>query len=71
MTVAATKEQLAEQARQLAEFVSAGGKVEQIPRGRSGYVEGQSRSAWGAPRKKTVVAVQEDVVPVKKKLKKK
>ena len=71
MTAAATKEQLAEQARQLAEFVSAGGQVEQIPRGRSGYVEGQSRSAWGAPRKKAVAAVQEDVVPSKKKLKKK
>lgn len=55
---AATKEQLAEQAQQLAEFISSGGKVEQIPRGKSGYIEGQSRSAWGAPRKKPVVEVK-------------
>ena len=70
MTAAATKEQLAEQARQLAEFVSAGGQVEQIPRGKSGYVEGQSRSAWGAPRKKTVVAAVEEIKPAKKTKKK-
>ena len=66
---AATKEQKAEYAAQLAEFLLAGGTIEQIPQGRSGYREGQSRSAWGAPRKKTVV-VQEEIVPVKKKLKK-
>ena len=70
MTAAATKEQLAEQARQLAEFVSAGGTVEQIPRGKSGYVEGQSRSAWGAPRKKTVVDTVEEIKPAKKTKKK-
>lgn len=71
MNIAATKEQLAEQARQLAEFVSAGGEVEQIPRGKSGYVEGQSRSAWGAPRKKTVEVAVEEIASVKKKPKKK
>lgn len=69
MTAAATKEQLAEQARQLAEFVGQGGLVEQIPRGRSGYVEGQSRSAWGAPRKKAVASV-EPIKPAKKTKKK-
>jgi hypothetical protein len=68
MTAATTKEQLAEQARQLAEFVGQGGKVEQIPRGKSGYVEGQSRSAWGAPRKKAVVV--EEIKSAKKTKKK-
>jgi hypothetical protein len=51
--MASTKQ---EQADQVAEFLAQGGKVEEIPRGRSGYVEGQSRSAWGAPRKKTAAA---------------
>jgi len=45
-----------EQAAQVKEFLEQGEKVEEIPQGRSGYVEGQSRSAWGAPRKKTAAA---------------
>jgi hypothetical protein len=52
-----------EQEDQVKEFLAQGGQVEQIPRGKSGYVEGQSRSAWGAPRKKTVV--EEPVVAKK------
>jgi hypothetical protein len=45
-----------EQSDQVAEFLAGGGEIQEIPRGKSGYVEGQSRSAWGAPRKKTVSA---------------
>ena len=41
-----------EQAAQIKEFLERGGKIDQIPQGKSGYVEGQSRSAWGAPRKR-------------------
>jgi len=58
--MASTKQ---EQADQVAEFLAQGGQVDLIPRGKSGYVEGQSRSAWGAPRKKTVVA---DAIVAKK-----
>jgi len=38
---------------QIEEFLKQGGEVTEIPRGKSGLVEGQTRSAWGAPRKKT------------------
>jgi hypothetical protein len=51
-----TKQQQDEWARSVEEFLQQGGQVDQIPQGKSGYVEGQSRSAWGAPRKRTVVA---------------
>lgn len=34
------------------EFLARGGEIQEIPRGKSGYAEGQTRSAWGAPRKK-------------------
>jgi hypothetical protein len=53
--MASTKQ---EQADQVAEFLAQGGQVDLIPRGKSGYVEGQSRSAWGAPRKKTAVVAE-------------
>jgi len=43
-------------AEQLEQFLKNGGTVEQIPRGQSGYREGESRSAWGAPRKKAPAA---------------
>lgn len=33
------------------EFLARGGEIQEIPRGKSGYAEGQTRSAWGAPRK--------------------
>ena len=45
-----------EHQQQLKDFLAAGGSVEQIPRGKSGYTEGQTRSAWGAPRKKPAEA---------------
>jgi hypothetical protein len=47
-----------EQADQVAEFLAQGGQVDLIPRGKSGYQEGQSRSAWGAPRKKAAVVAE-------------
>ena len=47
----ATKQQT-EAAEQLAEFLASGGKVQEIPRGKSGYAEGESRSVWGAPKKR-------------------
>jgi hypothetical protein len=49
--------------QQIEEFIRQGGEVTEIPRGKSGYVEGQSRSAWGAPRKKAAAA--EPVVAAK------
>jgi hypothetical protein len=49
----ASKQQQAEWAKSLEEFLEQGGRVEQIPQGQSGYQEGQTRSAWGAPRKRT------------------
>lgn len=49
----ATKQQQ-EAAAQLEEFLNSGGKIQEIPRGKSGYVEGETRSAWGAPRKRAV-----------------
>ena len=58
--MASTKQ---EQADQVAEFLAAGGQVDLIPQGKSGYVEGQSRSAWGAPRKRAVAV--EPVVAAK------
>jgi hypothetical protein len=48
----ASKQQQAEWAKSVEEFLEQGGQVEQIPAGRSGYVEGESRSAWSRPRKK-------------------
>ena len=33
----------------VAAFLAAGGKIQQIPMGTSGRVEGQSYSAWGKP----------------------
>jgi hypothetical protein len=52
-----------QQSDQVAEFLAGGGEIQEIPRGKSGYVEGQSRSAWGAPRKKAAAA--EPVVAAK------
>jgi hypothetical protein len=52
------QQQLEEYQRQVAEFLAQGGEVHQVVRGKSGYVEGQSRSAWGAPRKKAAGPVK-------------
>ena len=60
-----------EQADQVAEFLAAGGQVEEIPQGKSGYVEGQSRSAWGAPRKKAAAVVEPVVAKTPRKTAKK
>jgi hypothetical protein len=38
--------------QQIEEFLKQGGEISEIPQGKSGYVEGQSRSPWGAPRKR-------------------
>lgn len=45
----------------IAEFLARGGKVQVVPAGKSGYVEG-SGSAWG--RKKKTAAPVEEVVEV-------
>lgn len=58
-----------EQSDPVAEFLAAGGEIQEIARGRSGYVEGQSRSAWGAPRRRAP-AVAEATAPVKSAVKK-
>jgi len=50
----ASKQQQEEWAKSLEEFFEQGGQVEQIPQGKSGYQDGETRSAWGAPRKKPV-----------------
>ena len=42
----------------MAEFLSKGGKVQEIPAGKSGIVQGQSNSPWGK-KKKAVEAVEE------------
>jgi hypothetical protein len=42
----------------MAEFLSKGGKVQEIPSGKSGIVPGQSNSPWGK-KKKAVEAVEE------------
>ena len=59
-----------EQQQQIADFLKAGGAVSEIPRGQSGYVEGQSRSAWGAPRKRAPAAATEAAAAPKKAAKK-
>jgi hypothetical protein len=33
----------------VAAFLAAGGKIQEVPWGKSGRVEGQSYSAWGRP----------------------
>jgi hypothetical protein len=70
MTATSSKQQQAEWAKSLEEFFEQGGRVEQIPRGKSGYQEGQTRSAWGAPRKRTVVAEPEVAAKPQKRAKK-
>lgn len=50
---------------QVEEFIRQGGAVTRIPRGQSGYVEGQSRSAWGAPRRRAAAAEPEAVTPAR------
>jgi hypothetical protein len=47
----------------IAEFLAKGGKIQQIPSGVSGRVEGAPTSAWGAPRKAGRPA-QADTVPI-------
>ena len=59
-----------EQSEEVAAFLAAGGKIQEIPRGKSGYQEGQTRSAWGAPRK-AAVASSEAAAPAAKKAAKK
>ena len=59
-----------EQQQQIADFLKAGGEVSEIPRGKSGYQEGQSRSAWGAPRKRAPTEAAAPALPVKKAAKK-
>lgn len=54
---------------QIEEFIRQGGSVTEIARGQSGYVEGQSRSAWGAPRRRAPAAA-EAAAPVKSAVKK-
>ena len=56
------KDQAFEQA--MAEFLARGGKVQEIPAGKSGIVPGQSNSPWGKKKKaaEPVEAVEEEVV---------
>jgi hypothetical protein len=42
----------------MSEFLAKGGKVQEIPSGKSGIVPGQSNSPWGK-KKKVVEAVEE------------
>jgi hypothetical protein len=60
-----------EQSDQVAEFLAGGGEIQEIPQGKSGYVEGQSRSAWGAPRKKAAAVVEPVVAKTPRKTAKK
>ena len=53
--------------QQIEEFLKQGGEISEIPRGKSGLVEGQTRSAWGAPRKKTVTETPDVVTKPQKK----
>jgi hypothetical protein len=48
----------------MAEFLSNGGKVQEIPTGKSGIVEGQSNSPWGKKKKAVdpIAEVEELVV---------
>jgi len=48
----------------MAEFLSKGGKVQEIPSGKSGIVPGQSNSPWGKKKKAVdpVAEVEELVV---------
>jgi hypothetical protein len=48
----------------IAEFLSKGGKVQEIPSGKSGIVPGQSNSPWGKKKKAVdpVAEVEELVI---------
>lgn len=46
----------------MAEFLSKGGKIQEIPAGKSGIVQGQSNSPWG--RKKAAAPVAEELEEV-------
>jgi hypothetical protein len=48
----------------MAEFLSKGGKVQEIPSGKSGIVPGQSNSPWGKKKKAVdpVAEVEELVI---------
>jgi hypothetical protein len=48
----------------LAEFLANGGKIQQIPTGKSGRVEGESFSMWGKKKKAAPEPVEEVVEPV-------
>ena len=53
------KDQSFEQA--MAEFLAKGGKVQEVPAGKSGIVQGQSNSPWGRKKKAAEPAVEEVV----------
>jgi hypothetical protein len=46
----------------MAEFLSKGGKIQEVPSGKSGIVPGQSNSPWG--RKKAAAPVAEELEEV-------
>ena len=46
----------------LAEFLANGGKIQQIPTGKSGRVEGESFSMWGKKKKAAPEPVVEEEV---------
>jgi hypothetical protein len=46
----------------LAEFLANGGKIQQIPTGKSGRVEGESFSMWGKKKKASPEPVVEEEV---------
>jgi hypothetical protein len=46
----------------LAEFLANGGKIQQIPTGKSGRVEGESFSMWGKKKKAAPVEEVEEIV---------
>jgi hypothetical protein len=49
--------------RALAEFLARGGKIQTVPTGKSGIPEGGFASAWGRPRKRSVMPDEVAVVP--------
>ena len=53
------EQQIAATEAAIAEFLARGGKIQVVPPGKSGYVEG-SGSAWGR-KKKTAAPVEESV----------
>lgn len=57
--------QLAQEAtdRAIQEFLDRGGKIQTVPTGRSGIPEGGFASAWGRPRKRTVMPDEVAAVP--------